>query len=596
VRRTFEGSSARKLLLWLCALKIAAVILAVDPAGLVAFQLPKALASRAIEWLTAAALAYALLRYSLRIVPRSRLHAFVAALGAVSLVSAIFAADRYLALFGDPENYAGLSFLLDMLVLYAALTVAVRRERDVAILLVALFGAGLLAMAYGAAQTLGLDPVSWAVDPTGGRAFATFGNPDHFGHFLSVVFGVALGTVVGVTRLGVRALALLGVILTAAIAAIVATRGTVLGMAGAILGIPFLRRTGRGPLVIGGGALLLLAAALAVTPLGQRTIATASGGTPDRVFLYEIAARATLARPILGYGPDNFRVAHAEHRTVASLAFGAGPYSTAHDWLLDASVSTGVVGLLVLCALMIVGTLELRRLATERPAIGAPLFMGWLAYWAHALVAAESMAASWYPWVALGTAAGLRGIRQADRPPRRVPHLAVAALAVVAAIGALSGARAFQANRDAWTSAEAAHFGDLSAATEFADRAAARDGGRADYWNRLGLAYEAEKRWPPAVAAYREAARRGPYVAVYWANLARGLARLAGSDPAAREEAVAAARQATLVDPNAPLGHVVLAEVAVAFGRCELAVAEATVASSLEIGHGPLVERARACR
>ncbi|HEU5288365.1 MAG TPA: hypothetical protein VFV20_08175, partial [Candidatus Limnocylindria bacterium] len=326
------------------------------------------------------------------------------------------------------------------------------------------------------------------------------------------------------------------------------------------------------------------------------TIATATGGAPDRVFLYEIAARATLARPILGYGPDNFRVAHAEHRTVASLAFGAGPESTAHDRFLDASATTGILGLLLLCALVVVGTIELRRLATARSSVGAPLFIGWLAYWAHALVAAESMAASWYPWVALGLAAGLRGIRSADRPPHGVPRLAVAALAVIAVIGAASGARAMQANRDAWTSAEAAHFGDLATATEFADRAAARDGGRADHWNRLGLAYEAQQRWQPAVAAYREAAGRGPYVAVYWANLARGLARVAGSDPSARDEAVAAARRATVVDPNAPVGHVVLAEVATAFGRCELALAEASVAASLERGHDQLIERARGCR
>lgn len=596
VLRTFQGSGARQVLLSLCALKIAAIILAIDPAGLVAFQLPKALASRAIEWLIAGTLAYAVLCYGPRIVPRSRLHAFVIALAGVSALSAIFAADRYLALFGDPENYAGLTFVLDMLVLYAALAVAVRGERDVAIVLLALLGAGLVAMAYGAAQALGLDPFSWAVDPTGGRPFATFGNPDHFGQFLSVAFGVALGGVVGATRNGIRALAVLGVVLTAAIAAIVATRGTVLGMGGAVSGVPFVGRVRRRALLIGTAALLLLATLLALTPLGQRTIATASGGAPDRVFLYEIAARATLARPILGYGPDNFRVAHAEQRTVASLAFGAGPESTAHDRLLDASVTTGVVGLLVLCALVVVGTVELRRLATARPTVGAALFIGWLAYWAHALVAAESMAASWYPWVALGAAAALGGIRGAEQPARRVPRLAVAALAMVALIGAASGARALQANRDAWTSAEAAHFGDLVTATEFADRAAARDGGRADYWNRLGLAYEAEKRWPPAVAAYREAARRGPYVAVYWANLARGLARVAGSDEAARDEAIAAARQATLVDPNAPLGHIVLAEIATAFGRCELAVTEAAVAASLERGHDPLLERARACR
>jgi len=50
------------------------------------------------------------------------------------------------------------------------------------------------------------------------------------------------------------------------------------------------------------------------------------------------------------------------------------------------------------------------------------------------------------------------------------------------------------------------------------------------------------------------------------------------------------------VDPNAPVGHVVLAEIAIAFGRCELALSEATRAASLEPGHDALVGRAQSCR
>src|SRR5207237_2515006 len=124
----------------------------------------------------------------------------------------------------------------------------------------------------------------------------------------------------------------------------------------------------------------------------------------------------------------------------------------------------------------------------------------------------------------------LRGARDVERAPRQVSRWVSIAFALIAILGGATGARAFQANRDAWSSEVATELGDRESALLFADRAAARDGGRADNWNRLGLALEALDRSAAAVDAYREATRRGPYEAVYWANLARGLAQVEGID------------------------------------------------------------------
>ena len=590
---TYDRSAPRQVLLWLCASKIAALVLVLDPAGLVAFQLPKALASRAFEWAIAAALAFALVRYGRAIVPRHRAHVSVLGLLAAWAAAAVFAADRYVAIFGDPENYLGLTFIVDMVVLYLAVSVAVLRERDVFVLLVATLAAGAAAIAYGGAQSLGADPLAWAADPRT-RPFASFGNPDHFGQFLSVFFGLALGlaiAMIGRTRL----LATIGVIAALVISAIVATRATLLGVGAALVAAAFAHRTTTRALTVAAGAIAVVGLGFAFTPLGQRFIA--GGVVSDRLTLWAIALRATLARPIFGYGPDNFRAAFAANRTAESLPLlGPGPQATAHNWILDASTTTGIVGLGALVVLLAVGTIELWRLATERPAAGLPLLLGWAAYWTDGLVAAASMAAVWYPWVALGCAVALRGARATEMAERHLPRLAAIALATIALIGAASGGRALQADRDAWSSEDAAHFGARDTALTFADRAAARDGGRADYWNRLGLAFEAEGLTTEAASAYREAASRGPYEAVYWANLARARARIAGSDATLRDESIGAARQATIVDPNAPVGHVALAEIATAFGHCDLARAEAARAAALEPGHDELVSRAGACR
>jgi len=538
-----------------------------------------------------AGLVLVLLEHGWRVVPRTRLHVAVGGLALVSLVAALFAAQPYVALFGEQDRYLGLTFLGDMLVLYLSIAIAVRTAGDVAVLLGAIAVAGAVASGYALLQLVGADPFTWATDPRS-RPFATIGNPDQLGHLISVLFGVAAGAAIGATGHGSRAIAVAGAIATLGVAAFVATRGTLLGIACALASAVAMRPSRRSILATAAIA-LAIAGALLATPLGQRAVETARSGTlPDRITLYGIAWRATLERPFFGYGPDNFRAAFVEHRTAESLAnLSAAPETSAHDWLLDASTTTGLIGLAALLVLVTLGSIELVRLARMAPAVGLPLAVGWAAYWANALVDVGSVAVAWFPWVAVGVAAALRGSRPQTVATRRLPRWLRPAIAIVAVVGMASGTRAFIANEETFAAAEAMHFGDRDAAVALADRAAARDPGRADHWNRLGLALESQRRWADAAVAYREAAGRERYEPVYWANLARALARTGAQD-----DALAAAREAAAVDPNAPIGHVTLSEIAATFGRCELARGEASRAAALESGHEELVARAAACR
>ena len=587
----------RTALVWLIAFKVLILVLFFDPSGSVPFDLPKSLASRAIEWVTAGLVLGVLLAHGRGAVPRTRLHAAVAGVALVSAVAALFAAVPYVAVFGEQDRYLGLTFLLDMVVLYVAVALAVRTDRDIGILLGAIVVAGIVDGGYAVMQTLGLDPFAWA-DDARGRPFATFGNPDQFGHFISVLFGVLLGAAVGAIGRGRRAVAAAGALATIGLAAIVATRGTLVGIAAALVGVVAVRRPTPRAALAGLALAIALAAALLVTPLGQRAVATVQSGVlPDRIPLYAIAAQAMLARPLLGYGPDNFRAAFVGNRTADSLAIlGAGPQTSAHDWILDTVAMTGVLGLVAVVILIGLGTIELVRLARARPAIGMALLGGWSAYWANGLVDVGSVAVGWFPWLALGVAAARCGSRD-DAAARPVARWVAVAVAIVVAIGIFTGARAFVANEETWASAQANHFGDSAAAVVLADRAAARDGGRADYWNRLGLALESQGRWSEAAAAYRTAASRQPYEPVYWANVARALARGAPTGAVdSQDDAIAAARQAIAVDPNTPFGHLVLAEIATSFGRCDLARSEAAHAASLQAGLDDAVARAAACR
>jgi O-antigen ligase len=593
----FELARARRALVWLTAFKVLVLVLFFDAAGNVPFDQPKSLASRAIEWVMAGLILWVLLVYGRAAVPRTRLHAAVAGVALVTVVAAVFAAVPYVAAFGEQDRYLGLTFLIDMVVLYLAVAIAVRDDRDVGILLGAIAMAGVIAGGYAVIQTLGMDPFAWAADARG-RPFATFGNPDQFGHFISVLFGVLFGAAVGATDHGRRAIAGAGALATLGLAAIVATRGTLVGVVAAVAGVIAVRRPTARATIVGAAATVAVAGALLVTPLGRRAVTTVQGGVlPDRIQLYEIAARGTLARPLLGYGPDNFRAAFVGNRTADSLAIlGVGPQTSAHDWVLDSSATTGLLGLAALVVLVCLGTIGLAQLARARPAIGMALLAGWAAYWANGLVDVGSVAVGWFPWLALGVAAALRG-RRGDAAARSVPRWLGAAITVVVGVGVITGARAFVANEEVWASSQASHFGDPETAVILADRAAARDGGRADHWNRLGLALESQRRWSEAAAAYRAAATRQPYEPVYWANLARSLARVAlGGAGGSQDDAIAAARQAIAVDPNTPFGHLTLAEIATSFGRCDLARSEAAQAASLQPGLADAAARAAACR
>src|SRR5438445_48227 len=120
----FSGSFAQQALLWLVALKLLGVIVVFSTVVQFGFDLPKSLWSKALEWPMAAILAIALLRYGTAIVPRTRLHVLVAAFVAANVVAAVFAPDTYVALFGLPNRYLGLTYVADMAVLYLGLAVA----------------------------------------------------------------------------------------------------------------------------------------------------------------------------------------------------------------------------------------------------------------------------------------------------------------------------------------------------------------------------------------------------------------------------------------------------------------------------------------
>ncbi|MDQ2915542.1 MAG: O-antigen ligase family protein, partial [Chloroflexota bacterium] len=578
----FESSRLRQIVLLLIGIKIAGVILILDPWGLQSFDFPKALFSHAASGLLVAALLATFLRFGWGVLPSTRLHLAVVAFLAANIASVLFAQNLYVSLFGEQDRYLGLTHVLDMVVLYFAVAISVRSPRDLASVLAAAATASAFSFAYAGLQLVGLDPFEWSV---GARTepFATFGHPDIFGHFLSISFAVWLGVaaIADVTerpRL-VRTFGLFAALVCVGIAAVVATRGTILGAATAVVVLGLLTIRRRGPSVatlraaaVGAFvALVVLAGVLVFSPLGARTAQLSSDAGSGRLAVYETALKIAIARPVLGYGPDSFGVASPTHREPPPGG-GIDPQTSAHSWLLQALATTGIVGLAGLLGVYLVFTLALwRRSITAEGRYAVPLLLGLSAYLAHGLVNVGAVAVDWFPWVCFGAAASMAGVRR-PAPARRFPQFVGLPFAIVALAAIVLPFSAFAANRDAgaarvqWTAARSDN------AIFAAIGAISHDPGRAVYWNWLGLAKHQAGKWSEAAAAFEEAARRVPSESTYFLNLAlaRGQQSLSGEDSAnTRGAALKAAGRAIDVDPYLPRMSEV-ADLAFGFGDFDL--------------------------
>jgi len=588
-------------------MKIAGILLIFDPWGFQSFDLPKTLFSHALAWLIGATLLAAVIVYGHGIVPRTRLHLVVAAYVVANLVSALLADNRYVAVFGDQDRYLGLTFLADMIVLYLAVAVGFRSLKDFTPFLVALAVATSFTFAYAWVQAAGLDPLTW-LDPTAqpfrtldprAQPFSTLGHPDMLGHFLSIVFAVSVVLAFAAPRLrvitSVRAIAATGALLSVGLAAVVATRGTLLGMGAALVALAALgfrggfSRSAMAKL----SALILVASAvcvaiLALSPLGARMATVVADQGSGRLALYDAALRATLARPIFGWGPDNFASAYPAFRQPQPYG-GVNPESSAHDWLLQASVTTGGVGVAALIAVVATFAISLWRVVMLRSAalVAAPLFAGLTAYYAQALVSVGSISVDWFPWICFGAIAGIAGVSRPTTARDLGPLIGIP-LALSAAVGVLLPNAAFQANRDAGAARGELVAGRVERAISAAESAVNRDAGRAAYWSLLGLAREKAERWRDAAAAYDEATLRAPHEASYWTGLALARRRQAeaNDDPqAAGAAAVHAAASAVEVDPYGLNVNENLADLGYEFGQFDIALRAAVKTALLYDGY-----------
>ena len=576
--------------------KIAAIVLVFDPYADQSFDLPKSLASRAFEWILVALLAAAALRHGRALVPRSRLWIALAAVVVATGLSTVTAEVPYLALYGDVSRYLGLTHTLDMVVLAASVAVAFRRRRDWALLASGVVLAFLVAVGYSIVQGAGGDPVGWLDDPRFQRS-STFGNTGFFAEFL-VVIVAACGAIL-ITRSGRRPLlavpasvcGALGLVLLAGFGA----RSSLLGLAAAAVSLFAVlvwrgasRRRAVAASLAAAGLVIVLGGVFSQTFLATRAAATLTGsGLAERVAIYRVALAATAARPVLGWGPDSVGVFEpAFHSAEEERAGITVKNNSAHDWVLQASSTTGLVGLAALVALVVATFAALRRALDRDPLVATALIAAYAAFLTSSLTTVTAVSSAWIPWLVTGGAIALTGRPTGGRGPfqGRWGAVTAAGLLILALAGASSGRAALEASRAMHAFRGAVlEPPDPSAALRLAEIAVTMDGGRPLYRDALGHALFLNGRIREAVATYEEVTRRAPYDAQSWASLARVQARRALANEAGdpRTRALAAAARAVEVAPNDASAHAERSGVARELREYDLALREGVAAIAL---------------
>ena len=562
-RRT-PTSEWREVALALACVVLAILLLALDPTLRNVFDLPKAAFSHGAAWVLAAVLVLVAAKEGLRI-PRSPLFIAMYVLVGVEVLTTLTATSQYVALYGEVGRYLGLTTHLVLALVAIALAVGIEYPRRASWLGWTLAAASVAAGGYAVVQALGADPIHWVDLDSKARPFATLGNPDFYGQYLSAA-AIASAAIVVFSRVRwLRAAAGALAVASTGLLILSATRGAVIGaVAGvAALGVLWLRRSGatRAALARIGLAGLAFVAALGVvvltTPLGDRLLAlTDVANVQDRVRIYTAATRVFLDHPILGVGFENFAVAYPRYAEAEGV-HGNQTQTSSHNWLLHLAATSGIAGLAATAFLLVAFGVHTWRRARDEDATPLLAAAGALvAFYTSGLVLPGAQAIQWVPWACLGVALA-SDVRTAPAvlrlPPVRLPALAQIALVVVAVLLATPQAQVLEANRLAKTSETSLRAETAQQSVDAARVAVADDPGRAVYWNDLGRALELVNDPDGARRAYLEATARSPYTPAFWWNLGRMDTVFArDGDSAAKPAAYDAFAKALAASPQNP--------------------------------------------
>ena len=312
--------------------------------------------------------------------PRTARGPLVAGAGLVAAMAlaAVFGRDPLYAWTGTPERHAGVVLWLVCLVALAA-GAGLDPRRGLTVVGRGLVVAGLGVGAVGWAEALGWEPDEL---DAGTRLTGTFGSSA----FLGAACALLLPTVAGVALDGgqprwwrrAAGVAVVGLLVPTVGSG---ARSAWVGLAVAAVAVLVVRRDdlaarARPRVLAAVGAALVVAAGLmlALTPAGARLTALGDDDAPGgrgRLDEWRVATRVLADHPVLGVGPEGYRIALAEGVDERyEVAHGRDPQpDRAHSGPLDVALGGGVPALVAWGAwVLLVGRAAGRALRRGPPA------------------------------------------------------------------------------------------------------------------------------------------------------------------------------------------------------------------------------------
>ena len=452
------------------------------------FDIVKVFVQRGVTLVAFAAWAYHVLLKG-GTVRRTKVDYLVLAVLGWFALSTIFSVHPPTAVFGKYRRFEGLISVVNYAAIYFLAVQFLDRLSRIRSIARTLFFSTVVVSLYGVMQYLGVDPLTWGRLPfEPNQSFSTYGNPNLLGGFLVLALPVVLGLALSEKDQRWRVVYWSGFLLTVVCWITAFTRGAWIGgaVALAVLGIAAWRmRTRLTPVdwSFAGGiavaAALVVARSLTSTSV-VRNVWTrlvsifefGQGSALTRFQIWDAAWRATLERPVFGFGPDTFRLIFPGFKPVEYVAV-AGHLSVAdnvHNYPLQLMAAVGIPGMLLLYGLfVVVGVLSFRT-AFARPEgesgnarlVLAAFWAGGLGYLVHLMFGISVTGSTFLLWVGLAALMS-PGARTVEVKPPAWGSIALGVLLAIVAVASVGNVVYLRADN---------HYLDSRLGGEYQDRLA----------------------------------------------------------------------------------------------------------------------------
>ena len=288
---------------------------------------------------------------------------------ALIALSTVFSVHHPTSVFGKYKRYQGLLTYINYGMLFFLAAQFFKRPDQIKSIARSMVIAAGLVSAYGVLQYFGWDFLSWALPFESGRSFSTFGNPVLLGGYLAIILPLSLGLFFSTDGLGQRFF--WGMMILAIFSCLIATFSRGAWLAAVVSVAIFFSLSWRWlkwkkRIVLLSCCFLLIAVSLFAfswlyptesrVDIGERLTSgfILHGSSLTRIEIWKSSVEMIKARPVLGFGPDCFRLVFRKYQTLKykRMVGESTVADNAHNYFLQLASMIGLPATIVFIAIV----------------------------------------------------------------------------------------------------------------------------------------------------------------------------------------------------------------------------------------------------